>query len=99
MAISSRVYNSPSLKESFFLHNGITSNFFNCSAKIFSVLVRFIALVKNGRYTSTLCLKIVAGIDPLPQRYPNADLKICQYLRPHVKIICGRFHLKAAFTF
>ena len=65
MAISSGVYNSP-LKESSFLHNGITLNFFNCSAKIFSVVVRFIALVKNGRYTSTLCLKIVAGIDPLP---------------------------------
>ena len=28
-----------------------------------------------------------------------ADLKICQYLPLHMKIICQRFHIKAPFTF
>ena len=31
--------------------------------------------------------------------YANADLKICQYLRRHMKIICRRFHIKTPFTF
>ena len=26
-------------------------------------------------------------------RYTNVDLKICQYLRLHMKIICRRFHI------
>ena len=29
----------------------------------------------------------------------NADLKICQYFRLHIKIICWRFHIKTSFTF
>ena len=33
------------------------------------------------------------------QRYTNADVKICQYLRFHVKIIYGRLHIKTPFTF
>ena len=33
------------------------------------------------------------------KRYTNADLKICQYLRLHIKIICRRFHNKTPFTF
>ena len=32
-------------------------------------------------------------------RYTNADLKICQYLRLHMKITCRRFHAKTPFTF
>ena len=35
----------------------------------------------------------------VPQRYTNPDLKICQYLRLNMKIICRRFHIKTAFTF
>ena len=31
-------------------------------------------------------------------RYTNADLKICQYLYLHMKIICWRSHIKTAFT-
>ena len=27
-------------------------------------------------------------------RYTNADLKICQYIHLHKKIICQRFHIK-----
>ena len=34
-----------------------------------------------------------------PERYANADLKIYQCLRHHMKIICPRFHIKAPFTF
>ena len=33
------------------------------------------------------------------KRYSNADLKICQYLSLHMKIICRRFHIKTPFTF
>ena len=33
------------------------------------------------------------------QRYTNADLKICQYLCLHVKIIYWRFHIKVPLTF
>ena len=34
------------------------------------------------------------------QRDTNADLKICQYIRLHMKIIvCRRFHIKTPFTF
>ena len=29
----------------------------------------------------------------------NADFKICQYLRLHMKIICQRFRIKTPFTF
>ena len=29
----------------------------------------------------------------------NADLKMCQYLRLHMKIICWRFHNKTPFNF
>ena len=32
-------------------------------------------------------------------RYTNADLKICQYLRLHMKITCRRFHAQTPFTF
>ena len=31
--------------------------------------------------------------------YTNADLKICQYLRLHMKVICWKFHIKTPFTF
>ena len=31
--------------------------------------------------------------------YTNADLKICQYLRIHMKIICWRFHIKTPIAF
>ena len=31
-------------------------------------------------------------------RYTNADLKIWHYLLLHIKIICGRFHIKTPFT-
>ena len=31
--------------------------------------------------------------------YPNADLKICQYLRLHMNITCPRFYIKTPFTF
>ena len=34
-----------------------------------------------------------------PYTFANADLKICQYLRRHLKIICRRFHIKTPFTF
>ena len=33
------------------------------------------------------------------QTYTNADLKICHYLRLHMKIICSRFHIITPFTF
>ena len=52
-----------------FLYNRITSYFFNCSGNIFSVSVWFIALVKNCRYTSTHCLKVVTGIDPIVEDF------------------------------
>ena len=29
----------------------------------------------------------------------NADLKICQYLRLHMKIMCRRFHIKTPLLF
>ena len=29
----------------------------------------------------------------------NADLRTCQYIRFHIKIICRRFHIKTPFTF
>ena len=32
-------------------------------------------------------------------RYTNTDLKICQYLRLHLKIICGKFYIRTPFTF
>ena len=32
-------------------------------------------------------------------RYTNADLKICQYLPLHMKIIRRRFHIDTPFTF
>ena len=32
-------------------------------------------------------------------RYTNADLKICEYLRLHMKIICWIFHIKTSFPF
>ena len=32
-------------------------------------------------------------------RYTNADLRICHYLRLHMKIIFWRFHIKTHFTF
>ena len=32
-------------------------------------------------------------------RYINADLKICQYLCLHMKILCWRFHIKTPFAF
>ena len=35
----------------------------------------------------------------IPEKYSNADLKICQYLRLHMKLICWRFHIKTPFTF
>ena len=56
-------------KGSFFLYNGIFSDFFNCSGKMFSVIVWFITLVKNGSYACTHCFKIVTGVDPLVQCY------------------------------
>ena len=34
-----------------------------------------------------------------PYTYANADLKICQYLRRHLKIIRQRFHVKTPFIF
>ena len=33
------------------------------------------------------------------QRYTNANMKICQFLRLLMKIICWRFHIKTPFTF
>ena len=33
------------------------------------------------------------------EKYTNADSKIFQYLRLHMKIICRRFHMKTIFTF
>ena len=33
------------------------------------------------------------------QRYTNADLKICQYLRLHMKIIYWNFYIQTPFTF
>ena len=33
------------------------------------------------------------------QSYINADLKICLYLRLHIKVICRRFDVIAPFTF
>ena len=32
-------------------------------------------------------------------RYTNADLKICQYIHLHMKIICQRFYIKTLFAF
>ena len=32
-------------------------------------------------------------------RYTNADLKSCQYLRLHIKIISWRLHIKAPLLF
>ena len=31
-------------------------------------------------------------------RYTNADLKICQYPRLHMKITCRRFHIETPVT-
>ena len=31
--------------------------------------------------------------------YTNADLKIYQYLRLQMKILCCKFHIKTSFTF
>ena len=31
--------------------------------------------------------------------YTNADLKICQYIRLHMKMISRRLHIKTSFTF
>ena len=31
--------------------------------------------------------------------YTNADLKICKYIRLHMKMTCRRFHIKTPFTF
>ena len=47
----------------------------------------------------TQCLSMI-GITlfhKLPQKYINADLKICQYIRLHVKIIWWRFRVKKRF--
>ena len=32
------------------------------------------------------------------ERYTNADMEICQYLRHHIKVICKRFHIVAPST-
>ena len=47
----------------------------------------FVVICKNFRFASS------------NWRQTNADLKICQYIRLHMKIICRRFHIKAPFTF
>ena len=47
----------------------------------------FVVICKNFRFASS------------DWRQTNADLKICQYIRLHMKIICRRFHIKAPFTF
>ena len=53
---------------------------------IFS-LYFIVVICKNFRFAST------------NYRCTNADLKICQYIRLHMKIICRRFHIKTPFTF
>ena len=63
-------------------------------------------------YKSTiLFFSVQSGCFRLPQKcrrrwnivfyvlkVPNVDLKICQYLCFHMKIICWRFHIKIPFT-
>ena len=43
---------------------------------------------------------IIPGrIQHLSQRYTKEDLKICQYLHLHMKIICWRFHMITLLLF
>ena len=69
---------------------------FNMAQKISPINNKSFFSWKN----SFLCDRsILYSLFYLPQRYTNADLKVCQYLRLHMKIICWRFHIKTSFTF
>ena len=48
---------------------------------------------------SVLLSNVVTVLNLNIIRYTNADLKICQYLRLHMKITCRRFHAETPFTF
>ena len=47
-----------------------------------------------------LCLKntFVSKTRDAKNWCTNTDLKICQYLRLHMKIICSRFYMETPFT-
>ena len=50
-------------------------------------------------FTQGISLIGITLLHKQPQKYINADLKICQYIRLHVKIIWWRFRIKTPFTF
>ena len=43
--------------------------------------------------------RVCVSLTFLNLRYTNADLKICQYLCLHIKIVSWRFHIKAPLLF
>ena len=64
-----------------------------CIIKIIVTMLKSIYLIfQNMRK------KLMIKID-WNQSYTNADLKICQYLRLHIKVICRRFCIKKLFPF
>ena len=68
---------------------------FNKTREIYKAYIDFgifslyfiVVICENFRFASTI------------YRYTNADLKICQYIPLHMKIICGRFHIKRLLRF
>ena len=60
-------------------------------------------LEREGSQDSSIYSVIISSVFTVLNlniiRYTNADLKICQYLRLHMKITCRRFHAQTPFTF
>ena len=86
----------------------------SCIKKVMSILkIKFLtslSVVKNdaAKFPSNNTRKKDANYRSMPllikrcsekQVHTNAGLKLCQYLRLHMKIICQRFHIKTSFTF
>ena len=54
---------------------------------------------KGLPFSWVLCDLLICLISCKNMTYTNADLKICQYLRLYMKMICWTFHIKISFTF
>ena len=69
----------------------------NSKKKIFSELHLYIKWYVNDQYLM-MFYALWNLLNASVWKYTN-DLKICQYRRLHMKIICWRFYIKTPFTF